>query len=179
MPEEELPKMIEPPETIGQVGDSDTYVLEAEVGNTTVTLDFIVWNPAGEMVRCNPQVHGLLPQLADKPLLVDFIDEIADGIEAPFERDGLIRELLFEGTRRLYRCQRGEQELVVNFSTVGTRLANRIVCAYLIDVTALRTDLLNPDRLILGVCVGVESVTQLAHTLFCAMSWYGVGLLMI
>ena len=65
-PEDELPKLIEPPETIGQVGDS-TFVLEAELGGKTVTLDFIVWNPSapfaqinGKQVKVGQLVAGLL-----------------------------------------------------------------------------------------------------------------------
>ena len=68
-----LPKLIEPPETIGQIGDSNTFVLEADLGDGKVTLDFIVWNPSapfaqinGKQVEVGQLVAGLLVEKIER-----------------------------------------------------------------------------------------------------------------
>ncbi len=69
----DLPKLIEPPETIGQVGNTNVFVLEADLGDGKVVLDFIVWNPSspfaqinGKQVEVGQLVAGLLVESIER-----------------------------------------------------------------------------------------------------------------
>ena len=50
--EEDLPR-IKPPEHVGQVEDTNEFVLEADLGDIQLTLDFIVWVPGRPFAQIN------------------------------------------------------------------------------------------------------------------------------
>lgn len=51
-PVESLPR-IQPPDRVGQIDDSNEFVLEADLGDIKLTLDFIVWIPGRAFAQIN------------------------------------------------------------------------------------------------------------------------------
>ncbi len=101
-------------------------------------MGFAVWNPAGEMIRGNALIERFIPVKSPRVALVDFIRVIEPETEDYALRqrvDGLI--LRGEGWQLAYEA--GEQELVIVLSAIGDRLADRLICASVLDVTAVRS----------------------------------------
>ena len=99
---------------------------------------FAVWNPAGELVRHNALVHRLLPQVSERVPLVDFLHAVGQDIARP----GVARRfdgLLERGESWQVTGEIGTFELVVDLSATGERLAERLVCASIVDVSAVRS----------------------------------------
>jgi len=97
---------------------------------------FIVWNAAGEMVRSNQLLYQMLPEIDEHALLIDFIEAI--GCE-PTDRDKTrFEDLLLAGRSWQVPMTRGESEFIVNLSAMGDALADRLICASVIDVSKIR-----------------------------------------
>ncbi|MCG8458376.1 MAG: hypothetical protein MI919_19025 [Holophagales bacterium] len=67
------PRLIQPPGEVGQVGRSNVFVLEADLGDVVLELDFIVWSARkpfaqinGEQVEVGQLVEGLLVERIEK-----------------------------------------------------------------------------------------------------------------
>ena len=110
---------------------------------------FVVWNPAGEWVRGNDLVHEMLPGLDDRAMLDDFVRaighdpgergaaaELDESRRADRER---VDALVLHGTPWQVAHDSGERALVVSFSAVGERLARRLICASVVDVSDIRS----------------------------------------
>jgi len=98
---------------------------------------FIVWNAAGEMVRSNPLIRELFPNLRAAPLLLDFIAEL-DRDPSKGDDKKLLRELMLESKSWQVIKVDGEREFIVNFSAVGEQLSERLICASVVDVSDIR-----------------------------------------
>lgn len=101
-------------------------------------LGLLIWNPAGELVRGNSLAQRLLPSLAEKPLFVDFVRAIGRQPDEGADK-AAFRALLMMGQDWQATTTEGDTELVINMSAVGKQLANRLICASIIDVSAIRT----------------------------------------
>ena len=110
---------------------SETLLAGSPVG-------FAVWSPAGELVRRNALVHRLLPRLPARVPLLDFLHAIGQDPSEPGMRERL-DALLERGDPWQITCEVGKVELVVDFSAAGERLADRLICASLVDVSAVRS----------------------------------------
>lgn len=109
---------------------SDTLLHGTPIG-------FMVWNPAGEMVRGNQLVQKMLPALNDEPMFIDFVRAVG---RQPREGDDKthFEALMWRGEPWQVRCQQGDSELIVSFSAVGKSLEKRLLCASIVDVSAVR-----------------------------------------
>ena len=99
----------------------------------------IVWNAAGELVRGNELVFNLIPSLSQQVVLVDFINKITGKERDDAEGRERMQELILNSTSWQIAHIDGEREMVVNFNTVGSSLSDRLVCATVVDVTAVRS----------------------------------------
>jgi len=99
---------------------------------------FIVWNAAGEMVRSNQLVFDLLPQLGENPVLFDFVRAIGRHPASGLDHDR-VQALVLKGESWQVTRDHSEQEYIVNFSSVGDTLAERLICASVIDVSEIRS----------------------------------------
>jgi len=99
----------------------------------------IVWNAAGEMVRGNELVYELIPSLEDHVLLVDFIKKVSGEQQDDLDHRDNLKELILDSASRQISYTAGEREMVINFNTVGDSLADRLVCATVIDVSDIRS----------------------------------------
>lgn len=68
-----LPRLIQPPESVGRQGKTNVFVLEADLGDTRVVLDFIVWSASspfaqinGKQVEVGQLVSGLLVEKIER-----------------------------------------------------------------------------------------------------------------
>ncbi len=98
---------------------------------------FLVWNAAGEMVRGNELVFALMPAVKVNPLLVDFVQTVVK--RGGDEEHRRMQDLILEGKPWQITSVDGERELIINFNTVGDDLADRLVCATVIDVSQIRS----------------------------------------
>ena len=106
---------------------------------------FAVWNPAGEWLRGNSLLHRMVPGLADRALLIDFLGAVGHAPcgRGDTDRTRLCRErfdaLLLEGRPWQLVHEHGERALVINLSAVGDSLPRRLLCASVIDVSEIRS----------------------------------------
>jgi len=99
----------------------------------------IVWNAAGEMVRCNELVFELIPSMEMDIYLVDFISKVTRKENGDEDDNERIRELILDSAAWQITYVDGERETVVNFNTVGESLSDRLVCATVVDVSEIRS----------------------------------------
>jgi len=99
----------------------------------------IVWNAAGELVRGNELVFQLIPSLNKQVLLVDFINKVTGKQSDDDEGRMRMQELILHSSSWQISYVDGEREMIVNFNTVGSSLADRLVCATVVDVSAVRS----------------------------------------
>jgi len=109
---------------------SDTLLNGTPIG-------FMVWNPAGEMVRGNRLVQQMLPAMGEEPLFVDFVRAVG---RRPHEGEDKnhFEALMWRGESWQVRCEQLESELIVSFSAIGSTLEKRLLCASIVDVSAVR-----------------------------------------
>ncbi|MGK0282562.1 MAG: CHASE2 domain-containing sensor protein/signal transduction histidine kinase [Patiriisocius sp.] len=99
---------------------------------------FGVWNAAGECVRANQLIYQMVPAFDNKADFIDFLMAVGRRF-GETEDDELLRQLLLECKAWQVPYSDGEKELVVNFSAVGDTLAERLICASVLDVSQIRT----------------------------------------
>jgi len=99
----------------------------------------IVWNAAGEMVRCNELVFELIPSIENDIYLLDFVNKVTRKETGDEDDRQRIRELILDSAAWQITYVDGERETVVNFNTVGESLSDRLVCATVIDVSEIRS----------------------------------------
>jgi len=99
----------------------------------------IVWNAAGEMVRCNELVFELIPSIENDIYLVDFVNKVTRKESGDEDDRQRIRELILDSAAWQITYVDGERETVVNFNTVGESLSDRLVCATVLDVSEIRS----------------------------------------
>ncbi len=97
----------------------------------------IVWNIAGEFVRMNELAYNMLPQVLDRePEFKKFLLELgrdADRDDAPELRALLIDKRSWQIEYDITGC-----EMVIDFSVVGSRFADRLLVASIVDVSKIR-----------------------------------------
>lgn len=101
-------------------------------------MGFAVWNAAGECIRANPLLYRMVPSFTERGEFVDFLDCIGKQLETPDGRTHF-EQLVLESQSWQVIYSVDERELVVNFSAVGERLADRLICVSVLDVTDIRT----------------------------------------
>lgn len=101
-------------------------------------MGFAVWNAAGECIRANQLLYDMVPDFAERGEFIDFMSHIGGQLESDEGRDRFHR-LILESQPWQVIYSVDERELVVNFSAVGERLTDRLVCASVLDVTDIRT----------------------------------------
>lgn len=99
---------------------------------------FAVWNAAGECVRANQLLHEMVPGFKKKADFIDFLVAVGRRFGGT-EDDELLRQLLLDCKAWQVPYSDGDKELVVNFSAVGDTLAERLICASVLDVSQIRT----------------------------------------
>jgi CHASE2 domain-containing sensor protein/signal transduction histidine kinase len=99
---------------------------------------FGVWNAAGECVRANQLIYRMVPGFEKKADLIDFLKAVGRRF-GETEDDDRLRQLLFYCQAWQVSYSDGDKELVVNFSAVGDTLAERLICASVLDVSQIRT----------------------------------------
>ncbi len=98
---------------------------------------FLVWNAAGELIRGNELAFKLIDSMPRKSLLADFIKMVTpQGEEDGSQR---MQELILDARQWQVTYVNSERELIINFNTVGTSIADRLVCASIIDVSEIRS----------------------------------------
>ncbi|MGQ7842926.1 CHASE2 domain-containing protein [Granulosicoccus sp. 3-233] len=101
-------------------------------------MGFAVWNAAGECIRANPLLYRMVPSFGERGEFIDFLDCIGRKLQSADGRSHF-DQLVLESQSWQVIYSVGERELVVNFSAVGERLADRLICASVLDVTDIRT----------------------------------------
>ncbi len=99
---------------------------------------FIVWNAAGEQVRANQLAYDLLPNQVDNPVLIDFVHAIGSELDRTRDHARMQSLILRRRSWQITHVE-GETEIVVNFTALGDSLAERLICASIIDVSKIRT----------------------------------------
>lgn len=97
----------------------------------------VVWNIAGEFVRMNELAYSMLPQiLGPEPAFKVFLSALDR--EPDREDAGLFRALLIDKAPWQLECDLAGVELVMDFSVVGERFADRLLVASIVDVSKIR-----------------------------------------
>lgn len=125
-----------------RLGEQMEWLRNVKVFSDTILdgspMGFAVWNAAGECIRANRLLNQMVPELEQRDQLRDFLQLVG---ARPDSDEGRARlsQLVLE--RRDWQVIHSvdERELVVNFSGVGERLAERLICASVLDVTDIRT----------------------------------------
>ena len=99
---------------------------------------FGVWNAAGECVRANPLIYSMVPNFSDKADFIDFLKAVGRQFDGDEDNERL-QQLMLECVPWQVSYSHGDAELVVNFSAVGDTLAERLICASVLDVSEIRT----------------------------------------
>lgn len=99
---------------------------------------FAVWNAAGECVRANQLIYQMVPGFEEKADFIDFLLAVGRRF-GETEDDNFLRLLLLDCQAWQVPYSDGDKELVVNFSAVGETLAERLICASVLDVSQIRT----------------------------------------
>lgn len=99
---------------------------------------FGVWNAAGECVRANHLIYQMVPEFEKKADLIDFLMAVGRRFGGS-EDDERLRQLLLECRAWQVSFSDADMEMVVNFSAVGDSLAERLICASVLDVSQIRT----------------------------------------
>lgn len=110
---------------------SDTILAAAPAG-------FAVWNAAGESIRANALVNQLVDGLSKEGDLLEFVTclgrDPGAGEDAEHFRDLILNKKPWQ---IVYR--ENERELIVSIRAVGERLAQRLICATVVDVSDIRS----------------------------------------
>lgn len=102
-------------------------------------MGFAVWNPAGEMIRGNALIESYIRGVGQHTALIDFLH----AIEPNASHVDLRRRMESLTTRgeewQLAYESAGGQELIIVMSALGDSLSSRLICASILDVTAMRS----------------------------------------
>ncbi len=99
---------------------------------------FGVWNAAGECVRANRLIYRIVPEFSERADLVDFLASV--GLHMHVEEEAhRLEQLVLERKPWQISHSADERELVVNLSCIGETLADRLICASVLDVSDIRT----------------------------------------
>lgn len=101
-------------------------------------MGFAVWNAAGECIRANPLLYRMVPSFTERGEFADFLACIGRQLDTVEGRQRY-EQLVLESQSWQVIHSVDERELVVNFSAVGERLADRLICVSVLDVTDIRT----------------------------------------
>ena len=101
-------------------------------------IGFAVWSAAGECVRANRLLYRIVPAFQERAEFVDFLGCIGEPLTST-EGRSRFEQLVLESVPWQVIHNVDERELVVNFSAVGGKLADRLICATVLDVTDIRT----------------------------------------
>ena len=104
-----------------------------------VPIGLAVWSPVGEVVRANPRVERLVPGLAPRAALADFLVALGRCPATDAEARARLDALLLRGEPWQIVAERDELEIVVDLSAVGDSLERRLICASLVDVSEIRS----------------------------------------
>ncbi len=99
---------------------------------------FGVWNAAGECVRANILMYEIVPRFRERADFIDFLVSVDRDPTAPDDARRA-QQLLLDGKPWQVSYSEQSREMVVNFSAVGATLAQRLICASVLDVTDIRT----------------------------------------
>jgi len=99
---------------------------------------FGVWNAAGECVRANRLIYRIVPGFSERADLVDFLSSVGRQMHATEDAQRL-EQLVLDCKPWQVSYSEGERELVVNLRCVGDTLADRLICASVLDVSDIRT----------------------------------------
>ncbi len=99
---------------------------------------FVVWNIVGEPIRINELVFRLLPDVGERPLMREFVERAGVNLTEPNIRVNFAN-LVQRGLPWQFSANQGDKELLVGLSAVGPSLAERLICATVIDVSEIRT----------------------------------------
>ena len=104
---------------------------------------YLVWNAVGELVRSNELAYELLPSVGEQPVLIDFIRSVSARSGDAFTDEELIparmQSLILSSESWQMTHVDDDRETIINFNTVGDTMADRLVCATVIDVSQIRT----------------------------------------
>lgn len=99
---------------------------------------FVVWNIVGEPIRLNELVMKLLPNVGERPLMREFIEQSNLDLTDKENREHF-EALVQKGKPWQFTVIHEERELLVGLSAVGRSLSERLICATVIDVSEIRT----------------------------------------
>ncbi len=100
---------------------------------------FIVWNVVGEPIRLNDLLMRMLPDVGPRPLMREFIERAGVDVSHNEEARENFENLIQRAVPWQFTVQQDEKELLIGFSAVGASLADRLLCATVIDVSEIRT----------------------------------------
>lgn len=125
-----------------KLGEQMEWLRNVKVFSDTILdgspMGFAVWNAAGECIRANRLLYDMVPGFAERGEFIDFLNGIGGQLESE-EGQHRFHQLILERQFWQVIYSVDDRELVVNFSAVGERLADRLVCASVLDVTDIRT----------------------------------------
>lgn len=110
---------------------SETVLSAAPMG-------FVVWNLAGECIRANSLLYQQVEGFARRGTLLEFI-KCVSGVESAEDVEKKLYELIIDKDNLQISVREEDRELIVNIRAVGDKLAERLICASVIDVTDIRT----------------------------------------
>ncbi|MFK7855609.1 MAG: CHASE2 domain-containing protein [Granulosicoccus sp.] len=110
---------------------SDTILAGSPAG-------FAVWNAAGECVRANQLTYEMVSNFKELSDLRDFVHCIGRRTDVG-EDAQTFQRLVLDSEPWQVPYSEEQRELVVNFRVVGDALADRLICATVLDVTDIRT----------------------------------------
>ncbi len=110
---------------------SDTMLAAAPAG-------FAVWNPAGESIRTNRLVSKLVKGFHYEGDLLEFVTCLGHSPDQGKNAEHFNNLILNKKPWQIV-FRKSEQELIVSIRAVGDRLARRLICATVVDVTEIRT----------------------------------------
>ena len=98
----------------------------------------IVWNAAGEFVRMNDLAYRMFPDLLNREMtLRDFVLAIQGEQPGP-DTCSVAHGLLFDNCPWQFDFNEAGSEKVISFSATGEQLADRLIMASIVDVSAMR-----------------------------------------
>jgi len=105
---------------------------------TATPTGFAVWNPAGECIRANTLLYWLVADFPDRGNLIDFAISLGRDPEQD-DNASHLNDLVLRRKPWQITFRQEERELIVNFRAVGPTLAQRLICASVVDVSEIRT----------------------------------------
>lgn len=110
----------------------------AETALSAAPIGFVVWNLAGECLRANALAYQKVDGFARRGTLLDFLHSVS-GAESEEDIQSKVYGLIVDKDDLQISVKEENRELVVNIRAVGDKLADRLICASVVDVTDIRT----------------------------------------